>query len=458
MTNKIAVVVCNYNKKDYVMVCVASILEQSIADALDIYVVDNASQDGSVEALRERFGNRIVVIAKSVNDGGSGGFNAGMLEALKHSYEYLVLADNDIRMDTMAVEQLHDYMEMHPDAGMAGAVTLKMDEPKTVMALGSRLDPDLYEYHDNFRGTIYSEQLPEVQPCDYVPACTLMVRREAIDRVGLMDTSCFMYWDDIDWAARMRETGYRIVALRDAKVWHKGGGIAAPTTAPVYYFMRNRIHFYAQHLPKEEEKRFIRALLEDIFIRMHGCSAKGRNHYVDTMVQAYEDGLQGVRGRADAKKLLPDSEEHNRFAEMMETGLPVLFRVDKSFYHSADGWELLARFVEFLRRSWPETQCGLTAGEHGADVQAHILFYDNVSYVEKPDAVACKQTVCLCENIRNICTYQDGELIVDARQNFIGCAEDFLYFHSFSVMKDMFCKAYEAYFLDKFQALRCRDR
>ena len=232
---------------------------------------------------------------------------------MQHPYEYLVLADNDIRMDSRALECLCDYLEAHAETGMAGAIILKMDEPEAVMAMGSRLDQERYEYHDNFRGTIYGEGLPETLDCDYVPACTLMVRRKVVEQIGLLDESCFLYWDDIDWATRIKQAGYHVTALREARVWHKGGGIAAPSTAPIYYFFRNRIYYYAKFLPKAEHERFIAALLEDAFIRMHGCYPKGRHNYVSTVVQALADGLRGVRGRAAEGEILPDVEEHDPF-------------------------------------------------------------------------------------------------------------------------------------------------
>lgn len=72
----IGIIVCNYNKQDYVVNCVKSIFEQTIDD-FDIFVVDNASTDQSVPMLREAFGNRITLLVNKEDLGGSGGFNTG---------------------------------------------------------------------------------------------------------------------------------------------------------------------------------------------------------------------------------------------------------------------------------------------------------------------------------------------------------------------------------------------
>lgn len=454
LESDVAVVVCNYNKKEFVLSCIESILAQSYQNR-DVYVVDNASTDGSCMALRECYGEQIIVIENPVNSGGSGGFNAGMEMALRRPYRYLVLADNDIRMDAEALGRLHDYMENHEDAGLAGTVILKMDEPETVMALGSRLDKDKYEYHDNFRGAIYNENLPETLECDYVPACTLMVRREVVDKVGLMDESYFLYWDDIDWATRIGKAGYRVVALRDAKVWHKGGGIAAPTTAPIYYFMRNRLYYYSKYLPEEELLRFVQALLKDIFIRMHGCFPKGKKNYIATMVQAYADGLYGVRGRAGQDYILPDTEEHNAFVDLMEKSRSVVFVLDDSLY-TCDGWEMLARFAGDLRRRWPKVNCYLScAQDRLKEVKEHILIYGNVAILEECDTVVTyDHMLVLCEDIREFTGYERNALVVDIRLNFIGSYEDFLYFQSFQVMQNMFYQSKEKYFLNCIKRLR----
>ena len=73
----IGIVVCNYNKKDYVLNCLKSLFEQTIND-FDIYVVDNASTDGSAEAIKEKFGRQLILIENDENLGGSGGFNVGL--------------------------------------------------------------------------------------------------------------------------------------------------------------------------------------------------------------------------------------------------------------------------------------------------------------------------------------------------------------------------------------------
>ncbi len=99
---KIGVVICNYNKRDYVLNCIASMLKQSVE--ADIYVVDNASADGSAEAVRQKYGQQVTLIENKDNLGGSGGFNTGLRRVLQEDYTYIMLMDNDVVADVDAVK------------------------------------------------------------------------------------------------------------------------------------------------------------------------------------------------------------------------------------------------------------------------------------------------------------------------------------------------------------------
>ena len=104
--NPIGVVICNYNKKDFVLQCVQSVLESKEKN-FDIYVVDNASSDGSAEALKKAYGNRITVIENKENLGGSGGFNTGLRIVRDKGYSYFMCLDDDAAVDENALSVLY---------------------------------------------------------------------------------------------------------------------------------------------------------------------------------------------------------------------------------------------------------------------------------------------------------------------------------------------------------------
>lgn len=238
----IGIVVCNYNKKDYVLNCLKSLFEQTIND-FDIYVVDNASTDGSAEAIKEKFGRQLILIENDENLGGSGGFNVGLREALKYDYEYIMCVDNDVYFDSHAVEELRNFMIEHKDVGMVGSRAYFMDEPKRIWSFGADIDFEKYVQRDNYRNCTDTDGVPEVTYCTYVPACSMMLRTETVKKVGIMPEENFIYWDDMEWGYRFNKAGYKVAAYGKAKVWHKGGGRNGKTTFNNYYMWRNRLKF-----------------------------------------------------------------------------------------------------------------------------------------------------------------------------------------------------------------------
>ena len=141
--NPIGIVICNFNKKEYVLECVQSILESKVHN-FDIYVVDNASTDGSVEALEMTYGDQITILANEENLGGSGGFNTGLRVVRDKGYEYFMCLDDDALVDENAIFELFEYMEANPDVGMAGCRVYHRQMPDYIQQCGLYIDFDHY--------------------------------------------------------------------------------------------------------------------------------------------------------------------------------------------------------------------------------------------------------------------------------------------------------------------------
>lgn len=455
---KIAVVICNYNKKEYLLKCVKSVFEQDCSKEIDVYVVDNASSDGSADAVNEAYADRLTLIVNQENTGGSGGYNAGIKEALKKEYEYVVLADNDILMDKSAIRNLYLYLNAHLDTAIAGSLIYKMDESNIVMAYGSVLDPDKYEYMDCYRDYIGDDKLPEVKECDYVPACTMMVRRSVIDEIGLMDERNFLYWDDIDWATRMRNAGYKVVALKKSKVWHKGGGIEAKNTAPIYYFFRNNIKYYSTYLPDHELDTYVNALLKSIFLRLSGCYPKGRYNFAATVIRAYEDGLHGVMGKASDECILPNDED-NQFFNSIENNDKALFVLNENIKDEKYGYGVINGFVGYLSKRWPDKKFYISCFKCIKDIdeiKSNVALPQNFS-INADMGVDCHMLQAeLVKDIREVKNYQNGERFVDIRNNSIFCDQDYYYFSAFEKQFSFFLATHKKYFLDSIKTLRSK--
>ena len=316
----IGIVVCNYNKKDDVLKCVESILESELDGiSYDVTVVDNASTDCSAEALEQRFSDRITVIRNKENLGGSGGFCTGLRHVMGSDYEYIMCVDNDVLFDRDAIRELHDFLEKHPETGMAGSKILVMDDPERIQTYGAMIDYEKYRFKDLYEREPDRDDLPEYVYCDYVPACSLIARKSAVEKVGLMPEENFIYWDDMEWGVRFNLAGYKVAAVSASKIWHRGGGIgsASSGTFTKYYSLRNRIRFFLKYLKEDARRDFAEKILDEVYRSVVGSGLKGDTGMAETVIYALDDAVHDVTGKAADYKIL-ERRPDNRLDRIMK--------------------------------------------------------------------------------------------------------------------------------------------
>jgi len=432
----IGIVICNFNKKDYVIKCVRSVLSQDFQD-FDLYVVDNASTDGSPEAIRKEFlGERVVLIQNEENLGGSGGFNTGLRECLKKNYEYLMCVDNDVVMEHNAVGELFSFLESHTDVGMAGSKICIMDDPSRIQTYGAVIDFDAYGIKDLHRGCLNDENLPDVQYCDYVPACSLMVRTDAIKKVGIMPEDNFIYWDDMEWGYRFKLAGWEVAAVSASTVFHKGGKAVNPSTFQKYYMFRNRVNFFMKYVSQERRGHFIRTILSELFRSICSCYLKQDFNMLRTFMLAYDDAIHGIRGKAKKGRVLP-REFPDRLKELIHSGSRVLLIADGNYQGISIIKNKVLRLastgqfsitctddknLEKLKQQYPDCQVVSSIKEENYDVLLqmcpHIFLIGNMSIY--PGAVCIDQwlNLLITEN-----DFQYAENLGTNQELFIACNE-----------------------------------
>ena len=341
----IAVVICNYNKKDYVKKNIYS-LERQSTDNFDVYVVDNASTDGSAEEIIREFGDKVCVIRNTFNLGGSGGFNTGIRKVMMRNYLYVVLLDNDVELKENCMETLYLDMKANPDIGMMGAKILKMDYPDTIQEFAPSINYDTMTFELNHGGEKDDGELPHLEDCDYVPACALIVQREVIEKIGYMPEENFIYYDDITWGVKCHQAGYRVVANSHAAVWHKGGASVNPTTFGSYYLNRNKFRFFMTYLSTENRelisdlqiREHTERILLDVFEGIYSCQRDGRYNMMKTRMDAFLDALEGVSGKAKEYKI--------RKREIPEEKFELLIKEKKRILIYINGyWENIRRIL-----------------------------------------------------------------------------------------------------------------
>lgn len=309
---KVGVVICNFNKKDYVLKCIDSILGQTMKD-FDIYVADNASIDGSVQAIEEAYGDKVCLVKNIENLGGSGGFNSGMRKALKTEYEYLLLMDNDAYLKEDALEIMCNTSDQDQTIGMQGCKIMILDEPDRIQDCGSFIDYDHISVHIPHQLEKDEEaNLTALVECDYVPACAMLVRVDAIKKIGLMPEKNFIYWDDMEWGIQFNRAGYKVVANPKAIAWHKSGQKGNQNTFAKYYWLRNKTKFFTKYMQTKKNEgvvseEFIKnrmdMIMREIFQGVYACYFQGKVNRAKTMMDAFVDAVSDVTGKAADYKI-----------------------------------------------------------------------------------------------------------------------------------------------------------
>jgi len=218
-----SIVIVNWNTKGLLAECLASIEANPPAGGLEVIVVDNASVDGSVEMIRESF-PQVTLLVNETNVGFAGANNRG----ITHSRgDYVLLLNSDTVVRAGALEALLLFMEEQPDAGAAGARLLNRDGSlqHSCSALPTLLREGMHLFHLDYRQRRMMQGWDIEQPrqVDVLLGACLLVRREALEQVGLMDEGYFMYSEEVDYCRRLRDAGWRLYWVPRAEVVHYGG-------------------------------------------------------------------------------------------------------------------------------------------------------------------------------------------------------------------------------------------
>lgn len=304
----IGIVICNFNKKEYLRQCLTSVLASDLPkEEYEVIVVDNASTDGAPQMVKEEFG-QVILLENAENTGGSGGFARGMQYAINKEYEYVYLLDNDTKLykDTLSI--MLNYIKKHKKVGVVGAKICLMDCPDILQELGSFIDYDKFEVSTPLKGHKDNKaNLPPSVACDYLPACCLVVTKEVLRKVSIFDVRHFIYWDDMDWCARVKKSGYEIHAIRDAKVLHAMGMKSTSNTFAQYYFSKNRILYFLKHLNHNKIEKFIDALCDEIIKITFFSYQKGAFNSAISILLGIDDLEREMLGRQDQRILIKEN-------------------------------------------------------------------------------------------------------------------------------------------------------
>jgi GT2 family glycosyltransferase len=283
---RISIVILNWNGWADTIECLESVYQLDYPE-YDVIVVDNGSQDESIQKIREYCSGRIQVespffqysqdgkpiafreysrvdilkaerepnlgrclflIKNEKNYGFAEGNNIGIQCAL-HVFEAdcVFLLNNDTVVDRSLLSELINAVKDHERAGVAGPTLYYYDDPTRIQAAGGTINWWTGKTKERGRGEI--DRKYDMGEVDYIPGCAFLIKREVLETVGVLDPVYFAYFEETDFCVRCSRKGFTSVYIPQGRVWHKiarsTGGEFSPHMA--YYFVRNRCIFIRKY-------------------------------------------------------------------------------------------------------------------------------------------------------------------------------------------------------------------
>ncbi len=311
----ILIIIVTWNKKRYVLDLLRSLTCMDYPkEDIGIVVVDNASEDGTMDAIAQEF-QTVHLIRNSENLGGTGGFNTGLAWAFEQAaekYNYLWLLDNDVVVHQRALTELVGILEKQPDIGIAGSTMMQLDFPFRINEMGAFVNrsngtlvfnrhreivrkwqdkplADLLRHNEEL-STLLDFCSPTID-VDYVAAASLLIRTSVARDAGLWK-DYFIHFDDVEWCLRIAKMGHRIVASAHSLIWHLSAVAKVPTWV-LYYDSRNILYLLREHSTPTAISNCIRY----IYKRAIYYSLIGKHELANLHIQALDDFHNGVMGK-----------------------------------------------------------------------------------------------------------------------------------------------------------------
>lgn len=268
----LSIIIVSWNVADLLVNCLRSILQHPPAGEYEIWVVDNASQDRSVEAVREQY-PQVKVIANAENIGFAAANNQAMALA---SGRYLLLLNPDTLVYAGTLQILIDFLDAHPRAGAAGSLYALPDGslqpscfpyPTVSRELWRLLHLDrihAYGVYDMQRWSRETER-----QVDSLQGASLMLRRSALEQTGLLDTGYFMYTEEIDLCYRLHRKGWSLFWVPRSRITHFGGQSTRQVALKMFLCLYgSKVQFFRKHYGEPSARAYKRVLKVTALLRL----------------------------------------------------------------------------------------------------------------------------------------------------------------------------------------------
>lgn len=331
-TNNVVIIILNWKGWEDTIECLESVYQIKYPN-FKVIVVDNNSQDNSLEKIRdccsgklkveseffeyntenkplkvEEYGEDenpseinnpdLILIKNKDNYGFPGGNNVGIRFALQNlDPDYILLLNNDTIVDRSFLKELVYFGESDRDVGILGPKIYYYDDPDVIWSAGCKISWKLARGIQIGSGEVDKGQYNDKREVEYVSGSAFLIKTEVIEKIGLMDENYFLYFEESDWTLKANKVGYKSLYVPEAKVWHKvsksGGGISNPIG--LYYITRNRWIFMKKWAKRSDYWIFVVYQVLAGFIIPISLSVYYQDH---KLISSYYHGLEdGYRSK-----------------------------------------------------------------------------------------------------------------------------------------------------------------
>nr|WP_294790424.1 glycosyltransferase family 2 protein [uncultured Mucilaginibacter sp.] len=244
----VSIITVNFNQSYITEELLCSISQTNTYPAIEIIVVDNGSTVNSVPEWTLKYPD-IIFIRSDKNLGFAGGNNLGINAA---KGEYFFLVNNDAEFTAGLVETLVATLDSNSRIGVVSPKIRYFDQPDMLQYMGFT-DMNYYTASNNSIGQFETDNGQHdhlTGRTGYAHGAAMMVKKECIDKAGLMAENFFLYYEELDWCDRIKKAGYEIWLQTGALIYHKESVSVGKVSALKEYFMnRNRILFIRKNAP-----------------------------------------------------------------------------------------------------------------------------------------------------------------------------------------------------------------
>ena len=244
----IIIVILNWNGKEDTLECLASAKQLDYSN-YEIVLVDNGSADGSADAISKQYPD-VTLLQTGENLGYAGGNNVGILWALEHGADYILLLNNDTIVSTDLLSAFINSANQLPSGSILGAKIYFYDNPDTLWFAGGRWRNESNSFEHIGHGQPDSIEFNHKIEVDYITGCALFADAATFKDVGLLYEDFFLTYEETDWCYRAKATGHKCIVIPEAKLWHKVSSSFGGADSPIvnYFMTRNKLLWAKKYL------------------------------------------------------------------------------------------------------------------------------------------------------------------------------------------------------------------